>query len=397
MANDATPTPDAMPRKRRVVELVYFNAGGGHKASALALQAAIRSAGLGWDVRLVNLFESVDTQAVFRRWTGMAPETYYNKRLELGWTLGLTQELKLLQAGIRLAHDFLKRRLVRHWQQSRPDLVVSMVPNFNRELYESVTEACPGVPYVTILTDLADLPPHFWIEPGQDQHLVCGTPHAVEQALAQGYSPEHIHATSGMILREEFYRPRMGEAERAKARQALGLDPVRPTAVVLFGGSGSRSMIDIARRLPNLQLILMCGHNSQLAAHLATQESSATHVVVGFTKEIPRYMQLADFFIGKPGPGSVSEAVHMGLPVIVTSNAWTMPQERYNAQWIEELRVGVVIGNFRRIAEAAALVETRLDAFRANVARVHNRAAFEVPPLLDGILRGVMAPAAAAG
>ena len=25
------------------------------------------------------------------------------------------------------------------------------------------------MPYVTVLTDMADLPPHFWIEPGQDQ------------------------------------------------------------------------------------------------------------------------------------------------------------------------------------------------------------------------------------
>ena len=43
-------------------------------------------------------------------------------------------------------------------------------------------------------------------------------------------------------------------------------------------------------------------------------------------------MQLADFFIGKPGPGSISEAVQQGLPVIVVDNAWTMPQERYNAR-----------------------------------------------------------------
>ena len=30
--------------------------------------------------------------------------------------------------------------------------------------------------------------------------------------------------------------------------------------------------------------------------------------VVGFTSEIPYYMVLSDFFIGKPGPGSISEA-----------------------------------------------------------------------------------------
>ena len=31
--------------------------------------------------------------------------------------------------------------------------------------------------------------------------------------------------------------------------------------------------------------------------------------VLGFTREIPLYMELSDFFIGKAGPGSISEAL----------------------------------------------------------------------------------------
>jgi UDP-N-acetylglucosamine:LPS N-acetylglucosamine transferase len=54
------------------------------------------------------------------------------------------------------------------------------------------------------------------------------------------------------------------------------------------------------------------------------------HHVVGFRPEVKRWMSLADYFIGKPGPGSLSEAVHMRLPVVTIRNAWTMPQERYN-------------------------------------------------------------------
>ena len=60
----------------------------------------------------------------------------------------------------------------------------------------------------------------------------------------------------------------------------------------------------------------------------------------GFTTSVNYYMQLADFFIGKPGPGSVSEALAMQLPVIVECNAWTLPQERYNAEWVVEKEVG---------------------------------------------------------
>ena len=73
-----------------------------------------------------------------------------------------------------------------------------------------------------------------------------------------------------------------------------------------------------------------------LAERLARDERQARRVVVlGFTSEIRRYMQLSDFFIGKPGPGSISEAIQQGLPVIVVRNTWTMPQERYNTEWVK--------------------------------------------------------------
>jgi UDP-N-acetylglucosamine:LPS N-acetylglucosamine transferase len=97
-------------------------------------------------------------------------------------------------------------------------------------------------------------------------------------------------------------------------------------------------------------------------------------------------MQLADFFIGKPGPGSLSEAVQMGLPVIVIDNAWTMPQERYNAEWIRDNGLGVVHGSFRTIDRAVAQLVARLDEFAARVGRIDNRALFEVPVMLERIL-----------
>ena len=65
-------------------------------------------------------------------------------------------------------------------------------------------------------------------------------------------------------------------------------------------------------------------------------------------------MQVSDFFIGKPGPGSVSEAMAMQLPVIVECNAWTLPQERYNAEWVLEKSVGFVLKSFREVVPAVA-------------------------------------------
>ena len=305
-------------------------------------------------------------------------------RLARGWTLGLAQELRILQMLIKLSHKSLVAQLRRHWQASRPDLVVSMVPNFNRAMYQALGLACPDVPYATILTDLADFPPHFWIEPNQAQHFICGTPRATAQAQATARTDATVHETSGMIINPNFYRDL--KLDRRSEMRNLGLDPDRPTGIVMFGGHGSRLMRGIAKRLDDVQLIMVCGHNAALAEQLRAMRPSAPRVILGFTSQISYYMQLSDFFIGKPGPGSISEAVQQGLPVIVVRNAWTMPQERYNTEWVEENAVGVVLDSFKLIRLGVAQVTDRIDHYRARVARIHNRAVFEIPDILERIL-----------
>ena len=160
----------------KAIDLIYFNAGGGHRAAAQALEDVIREQRRPWKTRLVNLVDVLDPKGLFRKVTGINPEDVYNRRLASGFTLGLAQELKLLQGMIRLSHAAMVRQLQQHWLRSEPDLVVSLVPNFNRALYESVADALPGVPYVTVLTDMADHPPNFWIEPGQGRSGWCAAP-----------------------------------------------------------------------------------------------------------------------------------------------------------------------------------------------------------------------------
>jgi UDP-N-acetylglucosamine:LPS N-acetylglucosamine transferase len=248
------------------------------------------------------------------------------------------------------------------------------------------------VPYVTVLTDLADHPPHFWIEKGQDQHLVCGSPKAVQQARAGGYADDRIHATSGMMIRSGFYETK--PIDRAALRRELGLDPDRPTGLVLFGGQGSKAMLGIAKRLPDTQLILACGHNDKLAKALRALPSRAPRLVLGFTPDVARYMQLADFFIGKPGPGSLSEAVQLRLPVIVVRNRWTLPQERYNAQWVREQGVGLVCPSFAKVDNAVDELVANIERYRSATGKVQNRAVFELPIILQGILARAEAPSA---
>ena len=99
-------------------------------------------------------------------------------------------------------------------------------------------------------------------------------------------------------------------------------------------------------------------------------------------------MALSDFFIGKPGPGSISEALSKRLPVIIDCNAWTLPQERYNAQWVREKEVGVVVQHHRQVAAAVAelLKPGELARLRERAGSMHNQAIFEIPQIFEKIL-----------
>ena len=369
---------------RKYIDLVYFNAGGGHRSAALALQEVMAQRHPEWNVSLVNLFELIDSDRYFQKLTGFAPEDLYNLRLKKGWTRGLATELKIFQAIIRLAHIKLKNKIEKYWIERQPDLVVSLIPNFNKVMYESLKDVFPRVPYVTILTDLADYPPNFWIEPKQDQSLICGTGHAAEQAVEAGYRETQITQVSGMILRPSFYKTL--DIDRWAIREELGLDPYLPTGLVMFGGHGSSQMVKIAKDLSHRQMIFVCGHNELLAVKIKALKSSAPHVVYGFTSEINLLMQISDYFIGKPGPGSLSESIHMGLPVITFKNPSTMPQERFNTSWVTDHQYGLVISTMRELPEAVEKMIAELLTFKAQVSVVKNNAVFEVVETLGRII-----------
>ncbi|MFY9728679.1 MAG: glycosyltransferase, partial [Bryobacteraceae bacterium] len=373
---------------KRAIEFIYIDAGGGHRAAATALAEVIAQQRRPWDIRthsVQNLFHSID---VIRKSTGIDFQDVYNIMLRRGWTLGTAQLVPVMHAAIRLFHSAEVRVLERHWAASRPDMVVSLIPHYNRAFKQALDRAWPGTPLVTVLTDIADYPPHFWIE-RQEQYVICGSRRAVDQARALGLAPSHIFQVSGMILNPRFHQP--PTVDRARELTRLGLDPGRPTGIVMFGGEGSMEMVRIAKALNRsslkTQLILLCGKHHTAARMLRALAPRMPLHIEGFTREVPYFMSLGDYFIGKPGPGSISEALAMRLPVVVESNAWTLAHERYNAEWILEQGAGLVVGSFSKVADAVRelLRPDRLAQYRARAAAVRNSAVFEVPEILAEI------------
>jgi UDP-N-acetylglucosamine:LPS N-acetylglucosamine transferase len=371
------------------IDFIYVDSGGGHRAAATALLDVIRQQERQWDIRLLSIQDLLDKIDFVRKSTGIEFQEVYNIILRRGWTIVTPPLVPVAHTLIRLSHAAQVRVLEEHWKADAPDMVVSLIPHYNRAMFQALSRVRPGAPFVTILTDFADYKSNFWME-RQRQFVVCPTQRSVQQARALGLAESLILPASGVILNPKFYAPVAEGREAARVR--LGLRPDRPTGLILFGGEGSTEIERIVRLLNesdlDMQLIALCGRNQRALDAVRALPARLPIFAEGFTKEIPHYMGLSDFFIGKPGPGSISEAIAMRLPVIVERNVWTLPQERYNTEWVEEQGVGIVVKNFGQIAAAvrALLRPERYARCRHAAAAIRNSAVFEIPEMLEGIL-----------
>jgi len=125
------------------LDFLYFDAGGGHRAAATALKQVMEQERRPFTIRLVNLQEVLDEIDIFRKLTGIRLQDIYNLMLKKGWTLGSPQLMVVMHWVIRLFHSRQVAVLEAFWRKSRPDMVVSLVPNLNRAIGESLRRALP--------------------------------------------------------------------------------------------------------------------------------------------------------------------------------------------------------------------------------------------------------------
>ena len=152
-----------------------------------------------------------------------------------------------------------------------------------------------------------------------------------------GIAADRVHVTGIPIMPAFAQKP-----ERAAAAAELGIDPLKPTILLMGGGAGVGDLAQVAQRLLTIagdfQLIALAGKNAQALATLQRLAARVEHAQrlfpQGFTRHIERLMACADVLITKPGGLTTSEGLAMGLPMIV--NAAIPGQEERNADYLME-------------------------------------------------------------
>lgn len=334
-----------MSHPQRIVDIVYFDAGSGHRSSALALERVLRDARPGWRVRMVNAEELFAVHPRFHRILRMGIG-YFNGMLRRERVFDLKGLINLSL----LCHDLLTpqdlAQIARFWAGREPDAVVSVTPMYNPAIYRSARHANPHTTCITIPVDFEEAKARYWFTPRVAQHYLLGSDRLQEQGRQAGVPDTLLHRLPGFIVDPGLYAG--AEPDRAARLAALGLDPHLPTGVLSFGGQGSLVMVELARRLADeglpLNMIFLCGRSEGVRAALDRLVTPYRKAVLGYVPETPlTYLRLGEFFIGKPGTMTITEALTLSRPLVAIKSTGMRPVQAGNERWLTASGVGVVV------------------------------------------------------
>lgn len=387
---------DAPPAEHRHVVVFYTVAGGGHVAAATALKEILEATG-AYRVTLVNPYtDLVPHLDLWQRLTGRTSEDIYNESIIRAGRTGLyclTYYAGVL-VNFRLVHRAAQRRIAAYLEEQAPDLVVSVLPMSNRIIFDALNDYRSRSPdraharTAVLITDWTEYGRHIWFPRGGDYFAICGTEDAYRRASSYKALAGRVFRTEGLLLKPSF---RGGPpADKAAAKAAIGLAPDKPVICMLYGAHGGWRMQEMAQALkdvaPDVQVLFLCGHNSDLAAALAQRDWPFPTQVIGFTREVPKYLGASDIFVGKPGPGSVSEALSFGLHLML-DRTMALPQETPVLKWVKRTGAGA---SFRGPKDFQRTVQRIISAIERRVDQppMHrNTASAAIPGIIDTILR----------
>lgn len=365
------------------------DAGGGHRAPASSLLKIIQHQHDTHQIFILNIYQDLMKNKALISKLGMVGESLYNRMLIRKHYWFCRPGYHLVKLGYWFFHRSALLAMKKFWMQEKPDLVVSFMPYANHLIGQSLKEDLNQVPFVTVLTDPYEWANKVWFN-SKETYYICPTSNAYYQAKAHSLPEQSIQKTSGLIVNPEFYVK--SKIDHLQVRKNLYLDPDLLTGLVMFGGYGCNTMKklirDLAHSTLSFQLIFVCGKNADLAAELRAFPTAFPKHIVEWTDQIPHYMDIADFFIGKPGAGSINEALIKQLPVITTSKSskHTMLQEKPVADFVHMHDYGICVQSFDEIEKALGRLIQNFSFYQKQVNQYENQAIFEVSAFLNTLL-----------
>ena len=320
--------------KRPHILFLFSDTGGGHRSATEAIIEALR---LEYDdqlsTQMVDIFLDVAPRPLsyLPKWYPYMvrfPEVWgFNYRISNG-----TRRARVI---VESAYPYVRRSLHKVINQSPSDMIVSLHPLANDPFLHALGKHHP--PFITVVTDLVTTHA-LWYHKGVDLCLVP-TEAAYQNAMLAGLRPEQVKVV-GLPVADRFCQP---IGDKKVLRQQLGWPQEHPVVLLVGGGEGmgplEKTAVAIAEANLPVTLVIIAGRNAELKGRLEAKQWPMKTMIYGFVHEMPDFMRAADILVTKAGPGTISEALNAGLPMILYSR---LPgQEDGNVDYVISEGVGL--------------------------------------------------------
>jgi 1,2-diacylglycerol 3-beta-galactosyltransferase len=363
--------------KKKILYL-FSDTGGGHRSAANAIINAVDHLHKEkYSQKMVDVFATCSGFLnMFAKLYGPVIKFYPKMWGQLYYWLDDESKLERLE---KMSRPFISKELIKLLKNEKPDIVVSVHPMINHLTAGAIKKVERKIPFVVVITDPVTLH-RAWITPEADQCIVA-TPEAKAAAIMYGMPEEKIKVI-GMPIDPKFF---LKDKEKREARAKDQLQPRTFTVLLMGGGEGAGKMYEIIDEIEKkklkVQLIVIAGRNKNLENRLVRDKEKFGFPmrVYGFTDQVHELMSESDLIITKAGPGTIAEAMAMGLPIIITS--WLPGQEEGNVEYVVRENVGHVSRDPERVVELVQeLMKTsKFEELKKNISRVSRpHAAIEI-------------------
>ena len=319
------------------VLILTASVGEGHDAPARVLARALEPDA---DTEIVDVFTFAGGLLKAVADDGMRVSLGAGRR---NWLFDL-EYLLFARIGVsrRLGQGLLYRLSARSFidavETRAPQVVVSTYPIASEVLGRLRLQGRLAIPVCSAVTDLAGL--HYWAHPGCDVHLVAYPESVaeVEQIAGRG-SARAVHG----LTAASFLSP----PSRLEARQTIGVANDSPVVAISGGGWGCghlASAIEVARVIPGVVVLCLCGRNEDLRRRLEDAFGSEQRIrVLGFVDDMATLLAATDVLIHSTAGLTVLEAHMLGCRVI--SYGWGRGHIRLNDRAFERLGFAAVVSS----------------------------------------------------
>jgi 1,2-diacylglycerol 3-beta-galactosyltransferase len=321
-------------KKRPHILFLFSDTGGGHRS---ATEAIIEALQLEFADRFTTQMVDILLDLAPRPLNYLPKMYTYMVRFPEMWGLGwrLSNGRRRARLIVESAYPYVRRTLRKVINQYPNDMIVSLHPIANMPFLRALGKKRP--PFITVVTDLVSVHA-MWYHQGVDLCLVA-TEEARRRALLCQLRPEQVRVV-GLPVSDRFCQP-LGDPKAL--RQTLGWPQDRPVVILVGGGEGmgplKKTALAIAEANLPITLVVIAGRNAGLKEDLETCQWPMPTYIYGFVREMPDFMRAADILVTKAGPGTISEALNAGLPMILYSR---LPgQEDGNVDFVVSEGVGI--------------------------------------------------------